>query len=52
MVGISKAFVLRILLNILKLEKKSARVMLYLLTEEQKCMCVKMARKLLKSFPR
>ena len=52
MVQISKASVLRILQSILKLEKKSARLVPHLHMEEQECMHVKMAHKLLKRFPR
>ena len=52
MVGISKASALRILRNILKMKKKSARWIPHLLTEEQTRTRVRMARKLLKRFPR
>ena len=51
-VGISKASVVRILSNILKLKKKNARWVLYLFMDEQKHKHVKMALKLLKRFPR
>ena len=44
--------VLFILQNILKLKKISTRCVLHLLTEEQKCMCIKLACKLLKRIPR
>ena len=52
MVEISKAFALRFLRNILKLKKESTRWPLHLLDEEQKCMHVSTARKLLKRFPK
>ena len=52
MVGISKAFALRFLRNILKMKKESTWWAPYLLNEEQKYTHVRTARKLLKRFPR
>ena len=51
MVGISKAFALRFLRNILKMKKKSTWWAPHLLNEEQTYTHVRTARKLLKRFP-
>ena len=52
MVVISKAFVLHLWRNILKMKKESTWWVPHLLNEEQKYTHVRTARKLLKRFPR